>query len=500
MAWKIQQYLTQWPSTRVLVLAHVRELLTQGVEKMRAIWPAAPIGIYSAGLGRKDANYSITYASIQSIHRKASKFPPFDLIFVDEAHRIPLAGETTYRKFLAEAKEWARLHGKPHTRVIGWTATPYRLDGGPICGPDHILNDICYEANVADLIAQGYLCKLTSKAGERVADVSKVHIKKGEYDTAELMAIMGDEELVRGAVAETLDRAKDRNAIIFFCVNVQHAHQVSRELSAKQFDAPVVSAETPKDERDRTIRRFTAGELRGVCNVNVLSEGFDAQRIDCVVLLRPTASPGLFYQQVGRGLRLHPTKTNCLVLDFSGNTQRHGPIDALGMDSKTAGDGTGEPPGKECPECAEIIAAGCLKCPQCGYEFPPRAVKHETKAAALPILSEPEIFTPADVAVEIRQRDGKPKTLRVMYHDGGARMVSEFLCFEHMGYAAKKARDWWRIRFGEPTPNTAEEAASDMHLPAAILEQTESLTIRRNGKYYDVIAAKIRNPNKVRAL
>src|SRR4051812_1102622 len=97
MAWTIQRYLSAWPKTRILVLAHVRELLIQGVDKMKTIWPDAPIGVYCSALKRKEVAYPIPYGSIQSIHRKAFDFPPFDLIFVDEAHRIPLKNEGTYR-------------------------------------------------------------------------------------------------------------------------------------------------------------------------------------------------------------------------------------------------------------------------------------------------------------------------------------------------------------------------------------------------------------------
>jgi DNA repair protein RadD len=499
MAWKIQHYLTHWPTTRVLVLAHVRELLEQGVEKMRAIWPTAPIGVYSAGLKSRDTGYSITYASIQSIWKKAAKFKPFDLIFVDEAHRIPLDGETTYRTFLKEAKEWARLHQVPQ-RVIGWTATPFRLDGGHICGPGHILNDICYEANVGDLIQQGFLCKLTSKAGLRIADVSGVHIKKGDYVTSELMAVVGTDEMVKGAVSETLTRAANRKAVIFFCVNVEHAYLVSRELAASGFIAPVVSAKTPDDERARIISDFTSGKLRGLCNVNVLSEGFDAQRIDCVVLLRPTASAGLFYQQVGRGLRVHPNKQECLVLDFSGNTERHGPIDAIeistseGRDKETPG----EVPAKTCPECREIVAAGVLVCPACNHEFPPRNPEHDTTPSAAAILStESETFTVKDVDVRKHQKDGGQPSIRVIYWDG-RRECSEFICLEHDGYAKTKATNWWRNRFGDPVPATVDEAVSDLYLAARIRDLTESLTVRRQGKFLNVLSASLRHPKNVR--
>ncbi len=498
MAWLIQRYVTQWPETRILILAHVRELLAQGVEKMRAIWPAAPIGIYSAGLGRKDVGYGITYASIQSVHKKARLFPAFDLILIDEAHRIPLAGETTYRNFLREAKEAAALRGKPYQRLIGFTATAFRLDGGAICGPEHLLNEVCYEAGVRELIECGYLCRLTSRAGKNAGDFSGVPVRRGEFVEAEVMAVVGTGDMVAGAVNEALARGEGRQAFIFFCVNVIHAHMVSEALAARGFEAPVISAETPAEERDAILRRFQAGAIRGICNVNVLSEGFDAQRIDCVVLLRPTASAGLFYQQVGRGLRIHPAKNDCLVLDFAGNTQRHGPIDTLKAGGGNKGDGTGVAPTKVCPECQEIVAAGKLVC-LCGFEFPPREIEHAIAPAGTPILSEPETFVPTEVDVQRTQKEGKPPALRVIYFDGASgRSVSEFICLEHGAYPASKARAWWRARFGEPVPATVDGVMADLFLASKIQALTESLQVRRNGKYYDVLSVKLRQEKMVR--
>src|SRR5690606_28392219 len=137
---------------RVVILAHVKELLEQAADKLRAIAPDIPVGIYSAGLKRKDLGYAVTIAGIQSIYQKACDLGPVDLVIVDEAHLIPPDGEGMYRQFLADAKVV-----NPHMRVIGLTATPYRMKTGTICSPDTILNDIGYEVGVRELIVQGWL-------------------------------------------------------------------------------------------------------------------------------------------------------------------------------------------------------------------------------------------------------------------------------------------------------------------------------------------------------
>src|SRR5690606_29388459 len=120
--------------------------------------------------------------------------------------------------------------------------------------------------------------------------------------------------------------------------------------------------ETPTSVRDELLARFRSGALRYLVNVNVLTTGFDAPNIDAVGLLRPTLSPGLFYQMCGRGFRLHPSKTDCLVLDFGGNVLRHGPVDRLEIGERHADRGS-EPPAKECPACRSLIAAGYARCP-----------------------------------------------------------------------------------------------------------------------------------------
>ena len=157
---------------RVLVLAHVKELLQQSVDKLREVCPELPVGVYSAGLKRRDTEHAVIVAGIQSVYQRAAELGAFDLILVDECHLIPADGEGMYRQFLTEA-----LALCPHLRVIGFTATPFRLDAGPICRADHFLNVVCYEIGVRELICDGFLSKLTSKAGIAKADTSRLKLR-----------------------------------------------------------------------------------------------------------------------------------------------------------------------------------------------------------------------------------------------------------------------------------------------------------------------------------
>ncbi len=411
----------QWGG-RVLILAHVKELLEQSVEKLHAMAPDLwnRIGVYSAGLKSRDTDHPIIVAGIQSVFRRAAELDRFDLILIDEAHMLPPDGEGMYRTFLAEARAV-----NPNVRLVGLTATPYRMSSGLICGPDNLLNHVCYEVGVRELMAQGYLCPLKTKAGRRKADTAGLHLRGGEFIAGEVESLMDDDGLVHSACGEIAEHARDRHSVLIFAAGVQHALHVRRVLGESGLACGFVCGDTPQSERAETLKRFKEGALRCLVNVNVLTTGFDAPNIDCVALLRPTNSPGLYYQMVGRGFRLDPSKENCLVLDFGGNILRHGPVDALEIKERSSGGG-GEAPAKECPQCQAVIHAAYGVCPECGYEFPqPKRELHEREASTASVLSGEVTETEHEVngvyySVHVKRDapEGHPPTMRVEYRVG----------------------------------------------------------------------------------
>jgi len=449
----------QW-NGRVLILAHVKELLEQSADKLRAVCPEIEFGIYSAGLKRRDTRNPVIVAGIQSVYKRACELDAFDLVLVDEAHLIPLEGEGMYRQFLADAKVI-----NPDLRIVGFTATPFRLKTGPICTPEGFLNTICYEVGVRELIVGGYLCPLITKAGINKADFGGLHVRGGEFVADEMEALMDDDRLVEAACGETVGYTRERQGVLIFASGVKHGEHIVRVLKERHdVECGFVTGETPAKERDATLGRFRRGELKYLCNVNVLTTGFDAPHIDCVALVRPTMSPGLYYQMVGRGFRLYPGKANCLVLDFGGNVMRHGPVDDIKV--TTMDRGGGQAPAKECPECQAVIAAGFAACPQCGYVFPPpERQKHDAKASEAGILKGQVTTTQYrvdDVYYSVHTKRGvsedAPKTMRVDYKVGWHQYKSEWICFEHEGYARQKAVAWWRRHSPDPVPDTAERA------------------------------------------
>lgn len=450
----------QWGG-RILILAHVKELIEQAADKLHTmasdLWNR--IGVYSAGLKSRDTDQSIIVAGIQSVFRRAAELDRFDLILIDEAHILPPDGEGMYRQFLADARIV-----NPNVRLVGLTATPYRMTSGAICGPDNLLNHVCYEVGVKELIVQGYLCPLKTKAGKRKADTSGLHIRGGEFIAGEVEALMDDDSLVRSACREIVDQTQDRHSVLIFAAGVQHALHVQRVLGEMGHECGFVCGDTLPFERAEFLKNFKDGALKYLVNVNVLTTGFDAPNIDCVALLRPTNSPGLYYQMVGRGFRLDASKDNCLVLDFGGNILRHGPVDALEIKDRSSGGG--EAPAKECPQCQAVIHAAYSLCPECGYEFPPpKRSQHEQEASTAGILSG-EITETQHAVSEVGysvhvKRDapeGHPRTMRVDYTVGFNDYRSEWVCFEHTGYARGKAEAWWKARSNEPFPDSSSQA------------------------------------------
>jgi len=501
MATICKDAVTRW-NGRVLILAHVKELLEQTAATLRHMAPQIGIGVYSAGLKSREAGTPVVVAGIQSVYKRAGDLGAFDLVVVDEAHLLPPDGEGMYRTLLADAKTV-----NPNVCLIGLTATPYRMKSGMLCGPDNLLNHVCYEIGVKELIVQGYLCPLKTKAGRKNADCDGLHIRAGEFISSEVEELMDTDDLVHAACREVIEMTSQRKSVLIFAASVAHAQHVQATFERiTDTECGLITGNTKSHERNELIARFkgepVAANLFGDCklplkylvNVNVLTTGFDAPNVDCVVLLRPTASPGLYYQCVGRGFRLHPAKDDCLILDFGGNILRHGPVDAIQLPGQRVG--SGNAPAKECPECQSVVHAALSVCPECGYEFPPPdRAKHDPRASDEGILSgqvtETE-YEVRDVSFAVHtKRDASPdapKTMRVDYQLGLDHWQSEWICFEHTGFARQKAIAWWRGRSSDPVPDTSERAVEIAD--AGGVAWTEAITVRSvAGEKYDRIIA-----------
>lgn len=364
---------------QVVVLAHTKELLEQNAQAIRKLKPHLDVGVYSSGLKSHQHVNQIVVASIQSVARKSYLFPNCKMIIIDEAHLIQPQDQGQYSKFIK-----AMRRHNPSIRVVGMTATPYRTSTGVICGPNGILNHICYRVGVRELVAADYLSNMISKRGLDL-NFQGLHVLAGEFRPDEAESLMVS--VVHQAVAEILRFTGDRKSCLVFCQSVNHAKQIQSLLT--QHGAACGHVDGKSDDRDETIAAFKKRKIKFLTNVQVLTTGFDFPGIDCVVLLRPTRSPGLYYQMVGRGFRKAEGKENCLVLDFGGNVERHGPVDAIvPLGDVSDKSNVGVTTVKACPKCGTYSGTATVVCAECGYLFSvPDDPTHEGEASDAAVLS-----------------------------------------------------------------------------------------------------------------
>ena len=356
--------LQTWPETRILMLTHVKELIEQNAEKMRQHWPGAPMGIYSASIGRKQLGEPITFAGIQSVHTKSKEIGHIDLVLIDECHLVSHKDEGGYRKLLAELKAI-----NPNLRVIGLTATPYRLGHGLITDKPALFDALIEPVSIEELVYKGHLCTLRSKTTRAKLSVDGVHKRGGEYIESELQAAVDTADKNQSIVAEVIALAGDRRSWLFFCSGVQHSENVAQALRDRGITAECVTGNTSKTERARILSEFKSGRIKALTNANVLTTGFDAPNIDMIAMMRPTMSASMYVQMAGRGLRVKDHTDHCLVLDFAGVVETHGPITAV-QPPKKGGNGDGMAPVKLCDECQELVHISAQVCPACGHPFP----------------------------------------------------------------------------------------------------------------------------------
>jgi len=465
----------RWPNAVVVILSHVKEILEQDYNKLITHVDEELVAIYSSGLGRKEIG-KFTIAGIQSIYKQAQLFKDKRVMFlVDEAHLIPPNGEGRYLTFFNSFKK---------APIIGLTATPFRLGFGMLTNSGHLFDKIVYEAKIKDLIDRGYLCKLTSKAAKEQMDLTGVKVVGGDYSSKSLSEKLDRFGLTDTICSELAKYKQLRKHWLIFAIDIAHAEHVAELLNQKGVTTAFVHSKMRNSDRDLVIRLFKAGKIQALVNVEGLTTGFDYPEIDLVGLLRPTKSPVLHIQMIGRGLRKHKSKENSLILDFAGNLKRLGPIDKLDIkDIPLKGKGVGQAPTKVCPECDEVVLLNAKECDACGHEF-------EQQTKLTPIASnaslfsddkpkEPKAYKVKNVYYHKHLKKDKPPSLKVTYVTANAKVFREWIFLEHAANLRVQAAKWWKFRTGHEAPITVDEALKlqdKLHKPLEI-------TVDENGQY-----------------
>lgn len=488
-----------YPGTRVIMATHVKELIEQNAKKLQEGWPMAPLGVYSAGIGVKDYMQPIIFGGVQSMVRQPLLFGRRDLLVVDEAHLIATDADTNYLKFI-KALQWGpydpaeiktreqmqfvlsqATYFNPFLRVIGLTATPYRLGLGLMTNGQiftHLAYNLCTIDAFNRLIAEGYLCTLIPKKTATELDVSGVGMSNGEFQQGALQAAVDKHETTYAALQEVVALGYNRACWMLFATGVEHAEHITEMLNSA-FGIPTVCVHSKrtKSENDAALAAWKSGQARAIVNMNKLTTGVDHKPVDLIAMLRPTMSPGLWVQMLGRGTRpynymteqdralaaIFPfVKENCLVLDFAGNTRRLGPINDPVIPRPKGQGKPGDAPVRICPQekggCGTYNHASARFCIVCGHEFLTQEnVAREADTAELlrSDLPQIEVFNVLSVVMtphQTKELPGKPSraSIKVSYFCSGAvtRTFYEYISVESSSrFFRHKSRDWFRQRY-----------------------------------------------------
>lgn len=344
---------------RVHVLQHRKELVHQCSEKMRDM--GVPHGTILGGQPGVPRDHVIT-GSVQTMWKRVRFVPPPDLIIVDEAHRC--IEDSAFANYIAAF---------PNARVLGVSASPQRTDKRPLSG---IFDALVHGPSVGELIALGYLPPPEVYAPLR-PDMSDVHVRRGDYVTAESEGAMNRPHITGCAVEHYKKLAYGKRAIIF-CVSIKHAEAVADQFVAAGFRAMHVDGTMSDYERARRLRLFETGAIDQLTSVDLASEGLDIPGIEAAIMLRPTQSIIVHIQQMGRAMRAAPGKDRAIIIDACGNVFRHGlpdeprewTLDGIERDAVEA-----VPRVITCERC--FAAYRSPPCPRCGHvnAAKPRHVK-----------------------------------------------------------------------------------------------------------------------------
>lgn len=358
------------PNKRVLCIAPSKELVEQNAAKFQAY--GYQTSIYCASAGSKCLRHQVIFASPQTALKSIDKIAHMGVsaIIVDEAHSIT----PTMLELIKRVQEY-ELNGQRINellRVIGMTATPYRMGTGYIYAADYTMDPplfydeekaiepyysrLVYRVTAGELVNQGFLTKpvIGEDAGEHY-DTSKLELNRmGKFDAAAVALTFEKSSKTKTIIEKVVSGSVGRMGVMIFAATISHAEEIAGYLPQDQ--AAVVTGSTKKKDREAIIQAFKARKLRYLVNVSVLTTGFDAPHVDFIVIMRATESAGLLQQIIGRGLRLHDDKDDCLVWDFAENIKRHGlESDVFTPEIKTRkASGEAVEIQVECPACHAI--------------------------------------------------------------------------------------------------------------------------------------------------
>lgn len=503
---------------RVLVLAHVKELVEQNYLKYKSFGLEA--GIFSASLGQKDFEHKAIFGSVQSVARADDDFfKDFSILIIDECHRVAEDNGTQYQDVILKLQK-----NNPKLAILGLTATPYRMGIGWIYEYSHageqkteqprFFKRCVYELPLSYMIKNKFLT-VPVKVDIPVTcyDFSELTEKNRMYTMNEVEELLKNQKrltpLIVKNIVDITEQFK-RKGVMIFSATIKHAEEIMQHLPKDE--ARLVIGDTEIKERDEIVEDFKNKKFKYLVNVSVLTTGFDAPHVDVIAILRPTESNSLYQQIVGRGLRLDPGKTDCYILDYTGmghdiytpeiDDKRPAkesvivevPCPQCGFENQFWGltDDEGiviEHYGRKCkgahhdPFTMEMEPCGFLfrykLCPSCGHQNDITAreckecrltlIDADTKLKQAKLSKDAHILTPDKITLdEKKDKNGNPY-LEVRYYDADAKFLSEAHFFNNPSSIKKFQINFLRSHFRRP------ELAAELQSPSEVIKYQKLL-------------------------
>ncbi len=522
---------------RILVLTHVKELVEQNHQKYESYGLEA--SVFSAGLNRKENQQQVVFGSVQSVSRNLDKFNnEFSLVIVDECHRVSLDTDSQYQSIITHLSQY-----NPTLKILGLTATPYRLDHGWVYQWHLAENRFCtdhptpfkaciYELPLHYMIDNKYLTP-PSLVDAPIAfyDFESLRTNtNGHHQEDELNNLFKKSRRATAKIIEqVIELSETRQGVMIFAATVLHAKEIIGYLPPQ--NSALILGSMRATARDSVIHAFKNKQIKYLVNVSVLTTGFDAPHVDLIAILRPTASVGLYQQIIGRGLRLNPDKEDCLILDYAGNTHNlfKPQIDTPKPDSdsvaveipcplcdhtnhfwgKTDNDGdiiehfgrrcqgisSSETPQptqcdfrfrfKECGHCGSENDIAARQCHHCSAQL----IDPDTKLKEALKLNDAKVIRCSGMSFSIKKKDNA-EMLKVCYHDEEGAELAEHFAFVTSGQ--KKAFQHYFVRHHKcrVEDNYCPRSAQDV-IDNQIKYRAPDFVIARKEKHFWTIREKI---------
>ncbi len=517
---------------RVLVLAHVKELVEQNHAKYEAY--GHPASIFAAGLKRKEADQEVVFGSVQSVARNLDTFNQgFTLLVIDECHRLSLDDDSQYQRVI----QHIRQHN-PELKILGLTATPYRLGRGWIYRYHHygivrgdedcFFTDCIFELPLRLMVKQGFLTppKQIDAAIAQYDFSTCSPGAGGRYQDADLNRIInGASRATATIIAQVIEHARQRKGVMIFAATVDHAREILGYLP--DGEAAMILGETHNQERDQRIHAFKQQQLKYLVNVSVLTTGFDAPHVDLIAILRPTESVSLYQQIVGRGLRLSPDKEDCLVLEFAGNhydlfapeigankpssdsvpvmvfcptcefaNTFWGKVDADGDIMEHYGrrcQGLRDAGGKRhqcdfrfrfkaCEQCDAHNDIAARRCHQCDHVI----IDPDTKLREALALKDARVLRCAGMSLESTSSKNGRSLLKVTYHDENGTELAEYFGLDSPAQKGAFYHQFLKQHLRHPTQPYHPENAAHVVASEALFRAPDFVIARKQKRFWNI--------------